>query len=276
MVYSLVNAPTLVRDLARLPAGPALVTDLLHAFALTPADLETLEAEAARTPPLDADRRRSLVGTASARPRALALLATARSAADARGLAAYTDSLDALSTATIGGLDDLIRFVRTDVLAGAWASGGDVAVAAFPGALDVVTDGIVATYCGGNPAGIGRGWRRWRAAHPPAPMPESASLVVDAVRRIDVRAGRCPVVPADWAPLVHDACWAVHLSGRERSATITQLLALRALFEVTAPAPPGHALVATMVAAVHASVTSDLLAPDAHAAMMLPFFSLLS
>jgi hypothetical protein len=272
VVYSLINAPTLIRDVARLPAGPALVADLLQAFALTPPDLEVLEARGRRVSPLDASRRAAIVRADSGRPRALAVLEATRSSADAHGLAAYLGSTDLLAAATIGGLDDLVRFVRHEVLTDAWSNGDDLAVASYPAALDVVTDGLVATYAGR--ADIGRAWRHWCAVHPTPSAAVAYPLIVDAVRQLDP-AARVAAVPGEWAQLMHDACWAVHLTGRERTAAITQLSALRALFDVTKPAAPGHALVATVVAAVHACVVSDLLSPEVCDAMTKPFFSLL-
>lgn len=271
MVYSLVNTPALIRDLARLPSGPALAADLLQAFALTPPDLEVLDARARRNPGADAVRRAALLHADAGRARAHAVLATVRSEADERGLAAYGGSVDLLANATIGGLDDLVRYLRHEVLADAWARADGLAVAAYPAALDIVTDGLVATYSGR--ADLGRAWRHWCAVHPVAGSAVAYPLIVDMVRRIEPAAR--PVVPAEWAAHMHEACWAVHLAGRERAATVTQLAALRALFNATKPAQPGHALVATVVAAVHACVGSDLLAPDVYDALTQPFFALL-
>jgi hypothetical protein len=272
MVYSLVNVAALIRDLARLPAGPALVADLCQAFALTPPDLEVLDALGRQVPPADGARRAALLRAEASRPRALTLLAAARSAADTHGLAAYDGSVDALASATIGGLDDLVRFVRHELLAAAWSGDGDLRVASYPAALDVVTDGIVATWAGR--ADIGRAWRRWCDAHGEPPPAADYPLVVDAVRRIPA-APRIPAVPAQWAQHMHEACWAVHLSGRERTAAITLLSALQALFRVSGPAAPSHAVVATVVAAVHACVASDLLPAETYDAMTQPLFSLL-
>lgn len=273
MVYSLVNVPTLVRDLARLPAGPALAMDLLQAFALTAPDLEVLDARARRRAGADAPRRASLLRSAARRPRALAVLAAARAESGEYGLAAYAGTVDLLEAATIGGLDDLVRFVRHDLLADAWSRGADLAVAAYPAALDAVTDGVVATYSGR--ADIGRTWRHWCATHPYRPSTAPYPLIVDMVRRLDPGVRAAPA-PAGWAQLVHEACWAVHLAGRERAAAVTQLAALRALLEVTGPAQPPHALVATVVAAVHACVGSDLLETETYDAMTRPLFDLLA
>lgn len=277
MVYSLVNVPTLIRDLARLPAGPALVLDLLQAFALTRPDLDVLDARGrgrgrGRTD-ADAARRASLLRSAAQRPRALAVLGAARSEAENFGLAAYAGSIDLLEAATIGGLDDLVRFVRHAVLTDAWSPADGLAVATCPTALDVVTDGVVATYTGR--ADLGRTWRSWCATHRYSWSALPYPLVVDMVRGLDPDR-RVSTVPADWARLVHEACWAVHLAGREEAAAITQLAALHALLDKTKPVPPPHALVATVVAAVHACVGSDLLETSAYDAMTQPFFSLLA
>ena len=161
MVYSLVNVPTLIRDLARLPNGPALATDLLQAFTLTPPDLEVLEARGRRVPAADNARRAALLRADARRPRALALLGAARSEAGAHGLAAYEGSIELLAAATIGGLDDLVRFLRHDVLSDAWLHADGLGVATHPAALDVVTDGVVATHT--RRADLGRTWRDWCA-----------------------------------------------------------------------------------------------------------------
>lgn len=273
MVYSLVNVPTLVRDLARLPAGPALVLDLLQAFALSRPDLDVLDARGRGRSVADAARRAALLRSAARRPQALALLGAARGEAESFGLAAYAGSIDLLEAATIGGLDDLIRFVRHEVLAGAWSHADGLAVATCPTALDVVTDGVVATYTGR--ADLGRTWRTWCATHPYSWSAVPYPLVVDMVRGLDPDR-RVSAAPAEWAQLVHEACWAVHLAGREQAAAITKLAALHALFDKTRPAAPPHALVATVVAAVHACVGSDLLETAAYDAMTQPFFSLLA
>jgi hypothetical protein len=273
VVYSLVNVAALIRDLARLPAGPALAADLRQAFALTPPDLEVLDALGRQVSPADGVRRAAVLRADASRPPALTLLAAARSAADTHGLAAYGGSLDVLAAATIGGLEDLVRFVRHDLLAAAWSGDGDLRVASYPAALDVVTDGIVATWAGR--ADIGRAWRRWCGAHGEPPPAAGHLLIVDAVRRIPAAIALAPAVPAEWAQHMHEACWAVHLSGRERTAAVTQLCALQALFRVSAPAAPSHALVATVVAAVHACAASDLLPTETYDAMTQPLFSLL-
>jgi hypothetical protein len=275
MVYSLVNVPTLIRDLARLPAGRALVTDLLQVFALTRPDLEVLDARGRQAGAADPLGSASFVRAQPHRPRAQSALAAPRSESDAAGAsdaAARGGSVDVLAAATIGDLDDLIRFVRHDVLAAAWSAADELAIAVYPKALGVVTDGLAATYAGR--ADIGRTWRHWCAVHP-VPPPVPYPLIVDAVRQLDP-SERVVAVPAEWSQLMHEACWAVHLSGRERAAAITQLAALQALFDSTDSPAPRHGLVATVVAAVHACVGSDLLAPDVYAAMTQPFFSLLS
>jgi hypothetical protein len=99
--------------------------------------------------------------------------------------------------------------------------------------------------------------------------------VVVAVRRLPADADVAPA-PSEWAARMHDACWAVHLTGRERVATVTQLHALRALCAVFAPAVPPLRMVAMTTAAVHAAVVGDVLDADTHAAMSQPLFRLLT
>ena len=59
-MYSLVNIATLVRDLARHQRAAAVATELLRAFALAEADLDSLE-----TVTYDAPAARSALAAAS-------------------------------------------------------------------------------------------------------------------------------------------------------------------------------------------------------------------
>ena len=72
---------------------------------------------------------------------------------------------------------------------------------------------------------------------------------------------------------MHEACWAVHLTGRERAATIAQLHALIALVRVWAPQRPPLRAVSMTSAAVHAEVVADVLDTTTRAAMSQPLFS---
>ena len=107
-----------------------------------------------------------------------------------------------------------------------------------------------------------------------APRRGAASrTVVDAVRALPSQVVFAPV-SADWSVLMHDACWALHLTGRLRPAAVTQLHALRALLARYAPQQPPPRAVATVTAAVHASLAADLLPDDTLRSMTQPLFRL--
>ena len=73
-----------------------------------------------------------------------------------------------------------------------------------------------------------------------------------------------------WSIAMHEACWAVHLTGRERPALAAQLHAVRTLRHATGDARPAPDVVAAVVAAVHARVVADVLASHVSAAMTAP------
>jgi hypothetical protein len=267
-MYSLVNVATLVRDLARHDRAAQVATELLRAFALDEADLDSLEA-AAYDPAVAAARRTQVLAADRGQPRALQVLAAARGFADDIGIDAYAATVDVLETTPMGGLADLQAFVRTDVLASCWHVVGDLAVALRPQALDLVTDGILGTYAGDHVL-VGP-WQRWRSTHPVAAAPTHWSHVVDVVASLP-RDAVIPPAPSEWAQRMHEACWAVHLTGRERDATIAQLHALVALLGVWAPDRPPLRAVSMTSAAVHAEVVADVLDGATRAAMSQPLF----
>ena len=268
-MYSLVNVATLVRDLGRHEHATQVATELLRAFALDEAALTSLEAMA-YDEQSSADRRARVLAEESDRPSAFAVLAATRGFADELGLDAYTAAVDVLDRATIGNVRDLRTFVRRDVLASCWESAGDVAIARLPCALDIVADGVLGAWTGDDE--LGAIWREWLAAHPVAPATAAWPHVVDAVRALSPDALVAPA-PADWAHRMHDACWAVHLTGRERALAVTALHALVALCERWAPSLPPLRVVAMVSSAVHAEVVADVLDDATRAAMSQPLFS---
>jgi hypothetical protein len=280
-VYSFVNAPTLVRDLARHDRGGAVATDLLRALTLTADDLADLDL--LRVAPTAPARRAEVLTRLRAMPGALTVLAAARDVAGTTGMEAWTAAVDVLDAAAIGSVDDLLRFVRHDVLDQAWTGGQALALARHPGALDVVADGVLATYAADGVAELarplGRPWRRWLAQRRVG-VPAVDAPVADIVTDIRATSPQRLSVAADelrrqrsagwsWPAAMHDACWAVHLTGRERLAARAQLHALRAVLGVTG-ARPRPDLVAAVVAAVHATVVADVLDAPAVAAMTAP------
>jgi hypothetical protein len=268
-MYSLVNVATLVRDLARHERAALVATELLRAFALDEAALDSLEATAYDAASAAARRARALAEDRD-RPRALQVLAAARGFADDLGIDAYGAAVDVLERTPMGGLDDLEAFVRREVLAACWEHAGDVAVARRPQALELVTDGILGTYSGDE--ALAEPWRAWLALHPVAPAPTAWPRLVDAVSALGPDCD-IPAAPSEWAQRMHEACWAVHLTGRERAAAIAQLQALRALVAVWAPKRPPLRAVSMTAAAVHAEVVADVLDVSTYAAMVQPLFS---
>ena len=267
-MYSLVNIAAVVRDLSRHPRADEVATELLRAFALGAAGLERLNRldydETAQ-----AQRRADALAADAARPRALKVLAAARSFADDLGIDAYAASVDVLETAPLGDLDSLRSFVRSEVLAECWTTAGDVAVARWPRALDVVSDGVVGVYAGD--AQLAAPWRAWADA---AGIAAEATAWPELLRTIASLRPTSPVppAPAEWAAQMHDACWAVHLTGRQRAAAVAHLHALRAVVRAWAPAVPPLRLVSMTTAAVHATVVADVLEASTVTAMTQPLF----
>ena len=264
-MYSLVNIATVVRDLARHDGAVVLVDDLLRAFALGPAQLA--EIDGLPRPDSMAARRERAVVVAKTQPRALALLAAARTAAATDGLPGYVDALPALESAPMFGVDELLTFVRTEVLVDAWARSGGIHVARYPRAIDIVSDGLVGSWAGDEELAAA-----WRDCKRHLALPRTSSSydgIFDAARQSATRRSR-PPVPDDWASRMHDACWAVHLTGRGRPAAIAQLMALRIVLDGSLGARPSFGLVAAVSAAVHAASVADLLPTDTHRALTQP------
>jgi hypothetical protein len=282
-VYSLVNVPCLLRDLGRHPRGAGLAADLLRIAALDVDAFASLDrVRVAADAPM---RREALAQRMRIEPRALQVLAATRDVATTSGIDAWTAAVDVLETAPMGGLDELSRFVRDELCADAWARGDDLAVATWPTALDVVADGVRARYaadiCPEIVAPLGRPWRRWLAAGAHTVPPVDAA-VADVVTRLRTATPRQLLDAAQglrrqraegwsWAIAMHDACWAVHLTGREVVALTAQLHALRALLAATPnDTRPSPDVCAAVVAAVHARVASDVLAGDVLAGLTAP------
>ncbi|HET7312441.1 MAG TPA: hypothetical protein VFJ17_14060 [Mycobacteriales bacterium] len=287
--YSMVNVPCLARDLSRHPRGAALATDLLRAAALGPdqyVDLDRVRVA------VDApSRRQELAARMALQPRALQVLAATRDVASTSGLEAWTAAVDVLEAAPMGALTDLVDMVRDEICEAAWSRADGLAVTSWTSALDVVTDGVRATYadelCPEIAAPLGRPWRRWLTAtsHAPAPVDPLVADVVTAVR--EMSSGQLSAAAQQlrhqraegwsWALAMHDACWAVHLAGRERIALVAQLHAVRALLDAGRPGGerPSPDAVSAVVAAVHARVVSDVLADDVAVALTTPLDSAL-
>ena len=278
-MYSLVNIAVVARDLCRLPAGRLLARDLLHVLTIDEAALSELDTHPV---PAGLGRRRArLAADISAEPRALQLLAETRAAAATAGLSAWSDALDSLESAPMGGRTELLRWVRTELLAPAWDQLGELAVVRWPHALEVITDGLLADYVGTPGDPLAFAWRRWTRGRLPATVTEPAVAHVVAMIRAaspEMLAAAGSTVQAQrnagwsWAQAMHDACWAIELTGRTRTAAVAQLEAVDAVLAAAGGPPPPAAALAT-TAAVHASVVADVLGEDVVAALCRPLLA---
>ncbi|MGH8891494.1 MAG: hypothetical protein ACRDV3_17240 [Acidothermaceae bacterium] len=241
-VYSLVNAPTIGYDLARLPTGAAVATVLLEALAIyTPsgdqADLSAFDPAAVADP-----RRASAWLEVSALTPEVKLdqaLAAAKQVIDdaertmqmrAHALAPVVAGL---TTSYFGGLDDLLRFARLDLLADApthvVAMASD-ALAAAHGGRRLPDD---ARHLLGGP------WITATRSLPaiPAdlgPFAHEVTTVLDKLPlltapQVVVLAEAAAALEGDWSRRMHEAAWAAYLSGRLRPAATAQFQAVRAL-----------------------------------------------
>ncbi|MDQ1697799.1 MAG: hypothetical protein QOJ03_3152 [Frankiaceae bacterium] len=289
-VYSFVNIALVVRDLSRHPRGALLADDLLHAMTFDDTSLAVLDRA-----PSDASNgatRETLLHVTGQESRALDVLAAARQVSEVAGLAAWTSSLPVLAVAPMGGCAELLAWLRNEVLDAGWVCAGDVSVCAWPRAFDVVCDGVLVSYAGADDAesaALARPWRRWTRQRstqlsptqvPAAVDDPAVAQIVALVRSSDPQglaaAGRALQAARaegwSWAAAMHEACWAVELTGRGRAAAVAQLDALAALLMV-AGAPPPPDVVAAVTAAVHATFVADVLASDVLAAMCRPLLA---
>lgn len=270
-MYSLVNIAAVCRDLARLPQGGAVVDDLLDAFALDEDALAVLDR---MHDPVASALRDVVLEECEARPGALQLLGAVRTVAATHGWPAYAAAAAELDRAPIGGAADLVRFVGDEVLDAAWRHTMGLSVARWPRAIELVTDGVLASYagpgCGPSASRLGRLWRRWLATPHPGPAVVADPALADLLARLRTADTALPERAADelsraqaagwsWSEAMHEACWAVHLTGRGRSSAVAQLSALRALLALAGPARPRPRAVAAVAAAVHGTAVADLL-----------------
>ena len=249
-MYSLVNAPTVGFDLARLSTGAAVATVLLEALAL--------QQETGRRPDLDltafdpaavADPRRASawleVSALTPPVRLDDALAAARDVIDdaARALrhggygpGELEPVVTGLSTAYFGGVEDLLRFLRLELLDDTPAH-----------VVALASDALAAAYGGRRLSDDARSvlGAAWIAAARSLPaIPADLGPFGADVRSVLDRAVRLTAVEAavlaegatststtetDWSRRMHEAAWAAYLSGRLRPAAAAQFQAVRAL-----------------------------------------------
>jgi hypothetical protein len=243
-VYSLVNAPTIGFDLARLPTGASVATVLLEALAVqTPDGIGDLTGFDSSFGP-DPRRAAAWLEVSSLAPPARLddALSAFREVIDRadradrepdRGHRELEPAMAALTTAYFGGLDDLLGLVRLDILDEAPTH-----------VVAMCSDAIAAAY-GGRQLGdevrglLGAPWiaaTRGLGGLPVDLGPHDAELrrVLDRIPLLTraeavVLAEGAAASESDWGRCMHAAAWAAYLAGRLRPAAAAQFQAVRAL-----------------------------------------------
>ena len=281
MPYSLVNIPALGYDLVRRPHGEQVALVLRVALASGPDQLGPL---AARHPGSLRDARWADVVTEGASTEsvrsALGLADLALERAQAGDVSSSSVLLGRLELAALGNLPALERVLRHDILDWTWLHSGDLAVQDpdFAKAADVLLDAAASAYSSQR---LSDERRRAMAAPFLAARPETPAStghdVVDALLddiagsdaaargswRAAVEAGRPGT--RRWAPSMHQATWALHLSDRLRPAADAQLAAVGAFRDGGFDArDAAYGVWNAVSGAVQAAVAADLLADDDH------------
>ena len=300
MHYSLVSSPVLGFDLVRLPGGDAVAGVLLHALTSTPRDLDTLAARHDGPARERAwDRVREIVETVPRMDQVLSQVATGLAEGDfadeVSGARVERGVLRVLQASTVADADALVRLVHHDVLDWTWTHDGGVGLRteAASRAAEVLADAAVSAYLSAwLPADLRRTLVGPYVAAlkdlPPLPRrPGGLSsaqagavellerlAAMDAEDRACLRSASQAVRASggEWASAVHDASWAVHLSGRVRSAAEAQLLAVRAFRAGGLDAGDGASGVWNAVSgALHAEVVADLLGGESRERLVRPW-----
>ncbi len=254
-MYSLISASTLCFDLLRRPGGAQVGSLLATALTLTPAGLPVL-AGAHRD---DAARTAAWSHVMAVESTATTMGAAMRAAVELTGdpSAVGTASL-LLERTAIGNLEGLLRCIRYDVFDWTWDTSGGTARHDDQSAraVAVVCDAAAGAYHSGSlPAGSARRLRAdWvtgsRGITPglvrPRPQDRALLHLLDRLSRLDPMGrqalrdaahsagksgGAIPgatIPEASWAAAMHEASWAVYLSGRVREAARVQLIAMAA------------------------------------------------
>ena len=273
-MYTLLGASVLGFDLVRRPGGGAVASLLAEALALTAEDLPVLAA--ARPVGLLRAEDRGELGRLVGADRRLvqALSEVNRLVAAGR----VTEALELVERTPVAGLRELLTCVRQEVFDWTWESGprGPVQDDLAEEAVAVVSDALVAAYH----APVLRGALANQLIEPWAtaqgaldrreermgPCHEAlldilrrlASLDGDGWRRVG-EAGRSARRRGRWAPAMHSATWAVHLSGRVRAGASAQLLAVRVLADAELSVTEAAAGVWNLVSgSLQATLVGDL------------------
>ena len=224
--YSLVNMPVLGFDLCRLAGGSEVAGILLRVLALD----EHALVELAATPRPPARRPAPVPALAGA------LRGLRDDAGVPAGSLASPDAVRTLERSMIGDFDALVRLVRDDLLAWTWQETGPVRWQSpdATAAVAVLVDELAEVYgrtsdpehdqASANPGQLDLGPHGAQVHR----LIERVTTMTpaQAQRLREAAVGRSP--RTQWAAAVHDASWAVYLTGRLRPTAAAQLLAVQA------------------------------------------------
>ncbi|NIZ90428.1 hypothetical protein [Kineococcus rubinsiae] len=300
MHYSLVSSPVLGFDLVRLPAGESAADVLIRALQAGPSELDVLASrhdDDARTAAWEVVH----AAVAAVRPIGDVLSDVANGLLEREhGDPEVADRLEAgvvrvLQASTVADADALVRLVHHDVLDWTWTvpveGGPGLRTAAAARAADVLADAAVSAYLGDRlPDAVRRALAgpylsacrelAGRAAPEHEDLPAGVAAVLDRLACLDGTDRAClravaegdRAVGGEWAGAVHEASWAVHLSGRTRTAAVAQLLAVRAFRAGGLDASDGASGLWNLVSGVvHAEVVADLLPGEARDVLVRPW-----
>ena len=304
-MYSLVSAPVLGFDLARLLGGSAVADVLLRGLTFTESDLDILASSR-----LDDWERVTLwqdVDEAARQRQTLRDLAV--DATDPAG------TLAVLERAPIGTVDGLLHCVRHDVLDWTWqpqaspprhpsrlerrvpaqaressAEQSEVARRA----TSVLCDAVVAAYLrdllpSETRRRLAAGWlaaARWLPIRSPelGPQHDTVNALLARLRNLTpaelTRLARAAEASrqsaAQWAPAVHAASWAVYVSGRVRVAAAAQLMLVGAMDDAGVTVAERAAGVWNLLSGtVQAIVVRDALDTETTTRLLAPYLTAL-
>jgi hypothetical protein len=287
MTYSMAGASALGYDLARMPQGEHVATVVRTALHCTSRHLRRLSTHH----PGDARRRELWAaleeeGTPESMTTAVGVAETAAALALRGEDDASARLLQRLELATLGSLESLDRFLRRDVLDWTWSrhGGKDVQDLHAHRAADVLVDAAASAF---GTVASPRERRRMATpflvtglslvdgvsvtGHPGVDELLTTLTRTDATTRDSWRAAVDELRPrtTDWAPAMHQATWALHLSGRLRLSMDAQMAALTAFRAAGFTAQDAAYGVWNAVSgAVAATCVADLL-PDADQEVLL-------
>ncbi|HEY0358896.1 MAG TPA: hypothetical protein VGD11_09960 [Mycobacteriales bacterium] len=286
-MFSLVSAPVLGFDLIRRDGGHRVAAVLRRALTVEAVDLPGLAAVHLDDPDRDAAWVALSAGTRdSIRDLGAALAENGETTTQA----GVRTALRQLARAPIGTLEGLLTCVRTDVFGWTWRTVGDLSVQDEPAAraVAVVCDAVAACYAGDE---VDAAYRRrlagpWTQAERRIPErapdlgPSAADVtgLLTRARHLDAgdlaalrTAAEHGVRGPEWSSAVHEASWAVHLSGRVRPAAAAQFALVESLHAAELPlADAAGGTWNLLSGALQAVMVRDLLPTDTTHRLLAP------